>query len=102
MSVAWPTAMPSGVRSAMSMSAAGWRARGTGARRITVATFVPTCLAAVHAAHVADHADERAAIDTGISFGRAFLVATGTADHRVVLGEFRHQRSSGERRQPSG
>src|SRR5260221_4103945 len=52
-----------------------------------------TCAACHHAAEITDDADESAAFDAGIPFGRTLLVATFAADHPVPPLHWRHYRS---------
>src|SRR5437867_2419146 len=81
---ACPTARPTPEKSALTPSpfrALSWLFR------LTIAT-------ASHAAHVAHHADERAAIHARVALGRALLVAARPADHRVAFLKLRHSRKS--------
>src|SRR5437762_897314 len=87
-SVAWPTASPQPANELIEGSAMLLEPLG---RRDLVLRAGATLH---HAANIADDANEGTALHAGISLGRALLVATGAADHRVVLFQLRHVSSS--------
>src|SRR3954454_8734307 len=95
-SVACPTAIPNARKSRLTRSPSG-------SRRASGRLLGLTSPAARHATHVADDADESAAVDARISLGRTLLIAAGAALHRVVFVNFGHwSLTSGEWRVESG
>jgi hypothetical protein len=82
-SVACPTAIPNARKSRLTRLPSG-------SRRASGRLLGLTGPAARHPTHVADDADESAAVDARISLGRTLLIAAGAALHRVVFVNFGH------------
>src|SRR5476649_26242 len=84
-SVAWPTATPHAPNEVPSVNGASLLEPFGERDALRVAGAAP-----LHAAQVADHADEGAAHLAGVSFRGALFISARAADHRVAFVEVGH------------